>query len=256
LEQLGRCPRRFALTYKARRFWPAASPAAAEQAPGQDARALGVALHRLVQRQALGLSVAASLADAAAELPTLPKLWAAYAASPHADPAPGAQVWTEQTLHLRLPTAAGPLPLEVRYDRLVKQGDDWTILDWKTGRVGAGLTGAWQTQLYPFVLAEAGHALAGEAPPGVTAIRLTYWEVATGKSLTVRHDAARHEATRAALETIAARVAVPFDEAAPDDPAYPRVPAQCGECPFDSLCNGRPLPAPARPEQARPRLTP
>ncbi|MEB3329981.1 MAG: PD-(D/E)XK nuclease family protein [Candidatus Sericytochromatia bacterium] len=255
LEQLGRCPRKFALLYKARRFWPAAAPTAAE-APGLDARALGVALHTLVQRQALGLPLAASLAEAAEALPALPPLWEAFTASPHAQPDPEARTWTEQPLHLCLPTPAGPLPLEVRYDRLVLRDDGWTILDWKTGHVGARLAGTWQTRLYPFVLAEAGQALTGAPPPPPDRIRLTYWEVATGQGLTLRHDEAQHDATRAALEAVAARVALPFDEAAPDDPAYPREPAHCGQCPFDSLCNGQPLPAPARPPQARPRLTP
>jgi hypothetical protein len=255
LEQLERCPRKFALMYKARRFWPAPPPAAVD-ASGQEARALGVALHRLVQRHTLGLPVAPALAEASAELPTLALLWEAFAGSRHARTQPDARVWTEQTLHLQLPTEAGPLPLEVRYDRLVLQGDGWTILDWKTGRVGAGLGTTWQTRLYPFVLAEAGHALAGRKAPEPDHVILTYWEVATGKGLTLQHDTRRHEATRGALEALAARVAVPFDEAAADDPAYPREPAHCSRCPFDSLCNGRPLPAPATPPPARPRLVP
>jgi len=254
LEQLERCPRKFALRYKARRFWPATAPAAREAST--EAQALGVTLHRLVQRHALGLPVAATLAEAAQELPALTACWQAFAASPHATPPAAAEVWTEQTLHLRLPTAAGPLPLEVRFDRLVRQGDSWTILDWKTGRVGAHLATTWQTRLYPFVLAEAGAALAGSDAPAPERIALTYWEVAAGQGLTLRHNQVRHAATRDALEAIAARVAAPFDEAAPDDPAYPRDPSHCPHCPYDSLCNGRPLPAPTPPPPARPRLEP
>ena len=129
------------------------------------------------------------------------------------------------------------VPVNVRYDRLVKHGDAWTILDWKTGRVRADRFGSdWQTRLYRLALVEAGAAL-GEGPVLPEAVTLVYWEVSTGTALSFGYDADSWRKDRAALSERVAAAQQPFDPHLPDDPHYPRRHHHCGRCLYDTLCN-------------------
>lgn len=244
LAEYERCPRKFALRFKVGRHWPAPDPADAPKSAA--ALALGQAFHHLVQAHALGLNVTPVLAAHATDMPTLSGFWQTFVDSSHAAAVPDVSHYTEQTLHFTL----APLPFTVRYDRVERQGDRWTIVDWKTGKVTAKHhQDSWQTRLYLFALAEAGQVLNQGQPIDPAAIRLVYWEAASGKELVVPHDADRQKAWRADLTAIASQLAAPFDEEAPEaDTAFPRRPAHCPECSFDALCNRQPYAKPREEE--------
>lgn len=229
------CARKFALAYKAGRFWPAADrhPAPPD---GVDPLQLGSAFHQLVQWHHLGLPLDDCLSAWGEALPPLPGLWKAFLASPHASPSPDARIFTEQSLSFFL---AG-VPFSARFDRLVREGDQWTILDWKTGHLTEKkLEGSWQTRLYPFALVEAGRVLNGGEAIAPEQVHMTYWEVAKGRPVTFTHTRERHEATRAELERLAAAVMRDFDPAAADDPRFPRNRKHCSVCAYEALCHPR-----------------
>lgn len=236
------CAREFALRYKASRYWPAADGPGARQGdpadPGADqadAR-LGTAFHLLVQQHSLGLDVSSIVTALAVELPKLPVVWARFLDTPHASPAPGAAVWTEQALHFQV---AG-VPVMVRYDRVVREGDRWTIFDWKTGRPQAKhLQDGWQARLYPYALVVAGHALPGGGPLRPADVRVVFWEVERGTAIEVPYDEARHAEVHQALLKMAARASAPFSPALEDDPAFPRKPRRCPKCSYHDHCNRR-----------------
>ncbi|HEY9721702.1 MAG TPA: PD-(D/E)XK nuclease family protein [Oscillatoriaceae cyanobacterium] len=246
LTQYSFCERRFALRYKASRYWPA--PEGGPEREGPNPLALGSAFHQLVHQRVLGLDLDGTLALRETELPELGVLWRAFSQSPHAVGA-NARLWTEQALHF----AIAGVPVEVRYDRLAEEDGRWTILDWKTGRVSAKIRGTWQTKLYRYALVEAGEALTGTpiAPEQVT---LVYWEVPKGHAVAFPYDADEHAAIRAELEAIAGRVTAPFDDAPADDANFKRNPDHCGQCPFDAYCNRAPLPLPASAQRTLPRF--
>lgn len=240
------CAREFALKYKARRYWPAGSL----EAPRPEADTfLGTAFHILVQQRALGLDVRPFVEALAADAPALPEVWARFMASEHATLPAGARAWDEQALHFRVGGAA----FMARLDRIVRDGDRWLVLDWKTGKPNAAkLQASWQARLYPFALVEAGHTLPGGGPVRPEDVRLVFWEVGRGTPVEVPYDAARHEAVRRQLEAVAARAAAPFDAASADCPAFPRQARRCGRCSFDQLCNPRFADVPALPAPAPP----
>ena len=224
------CEREFALRYKSGHFWPAA--AALEPADAY----LGTAFHLLVQQHGLGLDVSPVIAALAEALPKLPGVWARFLATPHAAPAPGATVWTEQALHFEV---AG-VPVMVRYDRVVRAGDRWTIYDWKTGRPQAKrLQDGWQARLYPYALVAASQALPGGGAVRPADVRLVFWEVERGAAIEVPYDDARHAEVHEALVAMAGRALRPFDAARDDDPAFPRKPSRCARCSYHDHCNRR-----------------
>lgn len=247
LTQYAQCKRRFALRYKASRYWPA--PDAGPERQGADPLVLGSAFHQLVHQRVLGLELAATLALRESELPELGTLWRQFERSPHAGRGETVRWWSEQTLHF----AIAGVPVEVRYDRVMEEAGRWTILDWKTGRVSAKIREGWQTRLYQFALVEAGEALAG-VPVAPEQVTLVYWEVAKGHAETVSYSAAAHARIRRELEAIAAEVVAPFDEDLVDDVHFPRNPVHCPKCPFDAYCNRAPLPLPASAKRTLPRF--
>lgn len=233
LGDLEDCPRRFALKYKASRYWPGPLPVDSEPEATAAIRT-GQLFHRLVQQQALGLDVKGVLAAEAERLPRLGVLWAMYSASPHARPK--GEVNTEAPLHF---TFAGA-PFMVRFDRLVKDGDDWEILDWKTGKTTRStLEKSFQTRLYRFALVQAGAVYDEGRPIAPERVRMTYWDVQRGRPEEFRYDQATYEADRARFEELAATVLQPFDEGLQDDPRFPRTRsrARCERCSFESYCH-------------------
>jgi CRISPR/Cas system-associated exonuclease Cas4 (RecB family) len=187
---------------------------------------LGEAYHRLVVRHRLGLPIAPP--------PALAGAWAAFIASPFGMPSSGEEVFSEQTLQFALEG----VPFLVRCDEIRRQGDQWTILDWKTGRVReADLPHQWQTRLYCFALALAGSAIGatGAIPPG--SIKMVYLLVRLEKTFEVPYDLAAFEADRTVLTEIAHQVDAPLESL-----AWPERSDTCRTCRFDSLCNARPAP--------------
>lgn len=244
-----RCRRLFALQYGERLYWP--GPV---REPGPEA-ARGEAFHRLVQRHRLGLAPEVP--------PDLADLWARFLASPYADPAgtggETGRVWTEQVLQ----TALEGVPFTVRYDELRLEGEDWTILDWKTGpRREAELAASWQTRLYRFVLARAGRSLlAGDRPPGAPyvpvaapppeRIRLVYWLVAEERPVAFPYGTFDFAADKELFREVALAAKQPLAAlAGPDDPDA------CSACRFESYCHPRARPAPVSPPLALPRFDP
>jgi hypothetical protein len=237
------CPRQFAMKYQLNRYWPAPRPAdlAESRSDRVSGTEVGNLIHRLIEVRQLGLDPEPLLAANDDRIPELRRLWEAFLASGHADPAPEAEVWTEQPLYFSLEG----VPFIVRFDRLVKDRDRWQILDWKTGHLDeTRLRQTWQTKLYPFALVEAGHAL-GHGPIRPEQVMLVYWEVARGKGHPISYDAATHAAARREFIARAQAVKVPFGPELPDDPRFPRRSAHCGRCSFDSLCNGDRLATPS-----------
>lgn len=227
------CPRRFALKYKASRYWP--GPQAADSDP-EAAAAIrtGQLFHRMVQQQALGLDVTHVLAAEAERLPRLALLWRMFAASPHARPK--GEIFTEAPLHFAFAGA----PFMVRFDRLVRDGDTWEILDWKTGKTNRSkLEGSFQTKLYRFALVEAGAVYQDRRAIAPEQVRMTYWDVQRSRPEEFPYDRTSFESDRAEFSQLAQAVLRPFDETFSDDPAFPRTPNRlaCERCPFDSYCH-------------------
>lgn len=226
LREYDRCPRAFALQYKAGRFWPAPDPIPSRH------QALGQLFHQLIHQRQLGLDIERQLAAGIQELPELKELWERFLAYPHAEQS----TFSEQTLNFRL----GGVAFSVRFDRLLQQGEDWLILDWKTGKVdSARMKRDWQTKLYPFALAEAGQALNGGKAIPPSRIRLLYWEGATGRDHAFPYDERMHESLRGEFEEKAKQILLPFEENEKNQEKdhFPRTLTRCRECRFDSLCH-------------------
>ncbi len=244
-----RCERQFALQYGERLYWP--GPV---REPGPEA-ARGEAFHRMVQRHRMGLVVAAR--------PELADLWERFLASPYAAPAGPAdaggplRIWTEQELQV----AVEGVPFLVRFDEIRRQGDDWTILDWKTGpKREADLATSWQTRLYRFALARAGRALlVGEGrpdspyvptpPPPPGRITLVYWLVQAERPVAFPYSDADFGRDKELFREVALAARKPF--AALPGPADPDA---CLVCRFDSYCHPRPRATPAQPPLSLPQF--
>lgn len=227
------CKRRFALKYKASRYWP--GPRSMDSDPEASAAIrTGQLFHRMVQQHAMGLDVTNMLLAEGDRLPNLQHLWRLYSGSPHARPK--GEVFTEAPLHFTFEGA----PVMVRFDRLVRDGSGWEILDWKTGKATrARLEASFQTKLYRFALVTAGSVYNEGQPIEPERIRMTYWDVQRGRPEEFPYDRASFEADRAQFTALAQDVLRPFDEGVLDDPHFPRTRARqvCESCPFDSYCH-------------------
>lgn len=225
------CARRFALRHVAARYWPAPD-VAMETEGSRHARAVGEAFHQLVEFSELGLDTTELVGASATKMPKLREMWAKFSISRHVlKPKAGTTRLTEHALHVEI----GGVAALARFDRLEHTDDGtWTITDWKTGKVDPDrLRDDWQTKLYLVALVEA------EAIADPSRVRLVYWEARKGVEHVVAHDAEQHTRWRDELAAMAARLARPFDERLPDDPAWPRPadPATCETCPYNMLCN-------------------
>jgi hypothetical protein len=234
LQALAECDRRFWLAWLAQVPWPSAATSAA----AEEALARGREFHRLMERHFMGLPVEPMAPD-------LRTWWTAWGAYPLALP-PGR---TRPEVTVSAPF--GDERLLVRYDLLVVPADPAAtvlIIDWKTAArppSRGDLAADMQTQLYPYVLVEAGEALTGRrlAPEGV---ELIYWLAADpAHPVRFRHTAAAHEAARRRLAALIARVHALRD--APMPPVIDDL-AICARCPYRTYC-GQPVPpAPAAQE--------
>jgi hypothetical protein len=262
-----RCQRMFALQYGERLYWPGP-----ERETGPEV-ARGRLFHLLVQRHRLGLAVDPP--------PEVADLWGRFLESPFAEPAgppstdSPVRVWTEQELKVLVdppPPRMAPkgwvatrnnrVPFVVRFDEIRLSGDDWLILDWKTGAVRPEALGAsWQTRLYRFALAKAGRFLrvgdrspgTGHAPPPPDPDRITlvYWLVADGMPLEFRYSAGEFEQDARLFCDVAQAARTPLAALpGPDDPEA------CRACRFDSYCHPRPRVAPIALPQPVPQFVP
>lgn len=243
LRDWARCERRYAFSRLERRSWPAPRPTAADLE-------LGSRFHQLAHWHAQGDDPRPLLAGE----PRLNAWYQRYRASAYSRRGPG--VWSEQAL--AMPFQDGRLM--ATFDRVLREGDFWTIVDWKTGKVPKDpnrLAQDWQTRLYPFLLAEAAAALP-EGPEGAIVperVAMVYVYVETGAVFNFAHDAESHQATRRALEETLD--AIRRRRGARDWAPTGKAAGACRTCPYEGLCfMARPLsaPAPEAPEEDEPML--
>ena len=233
LDDLDRCKRRFALRYRANRYWPGPQPGDLD-AKATESERTGFLFHRLVQQHAQGLDVQAILEAEGTEIPRLIELWRKFEASPHArlkEP-----IFTEAPLHF----FHSGIPFVVRFDRLIRHAQSWEILDWKTGGMTPSkLKTSWQTRLYRFSLAIAGHVYNDGQPIPPESIQITYWDVSRSRPETFGYDNTSFEEDKRLFEAKAVEASRPFDETLGEDPNFPRTSksATCARCSFDSYCN-------------------
>lgn len=233
LEDLDRCKRRFALRYRANRYWPGPQPGDDDPAGTESART-GTLFHRLVQQSALGIDVQGTLDAEGPGLPRLLELWRKFEASPHSRLKQDG--WSEAPLHF---SYAG-VHFVARFDRLSRHPEGWEILDWKTGGITPlKLKTSWQTRLYRFSLAIAGHVYNEGQPIAPEAIKITYWDVNRSRPEPFGYDEATFQEDLRLFSEKALEAALPFDETLSEDPCFPRTKnrATCARCSFDSYCN-------------------
>ena len=146
------------------------------------------------------------------------------------------------------PLAPRPSPLAVfrlaaKYDLIAaERGGRVVIVDWKTaGRRPdpVSLRQRLQTIVYPFVLVEASARFAW-GPVRPEQVEMRYWFTATpGQPITLRYDAAQHDANRTRLQRLLAEILAGQREA-----DFPKVADTainrkrfCAYCVYRSRCN-------------------
>jgi hypothetical protein len=243
------CARKYALRYRQNRYWPAPEGKAKEQqSSGGSTLQRGQRFHALVQAHQEGLPLAPVLEAMAAEDEAIAPLWAAFLA--HPDARPEGEVWSEVSLHFFVKD----VPVMARFDRIVRHAGRWIIVDWKTGGSRETLAESWQTKLYPFALAHAGHVLNDGAPIPPEAVTLRYWVWKGGQVETHTWDYTpeRYAEDLATFERQAEIVSAPLDDA--HFPGHEAGSRACSTCQFLTLCHPKPLPEPIAPELPLPRF--
>lgn len=248
------CPRKYALRYRQNRYWPAAEGAARAAAAEKPESGRGEALergqrfHALVQAHQLGMPTDAILGALTAEDPAMADMWQAFLA--HPDARPTGTVTSEVSLHFFV----REVPVMARFDRLVRNEDRWTIVDWKTGGSPKALASSWQSKLYPFALAHAGHVLNGGAaiPPAAISLRYWIWKDGAVRVMDLAYSAERYAEDLQTFEQQAAIVSAPLD--AEHFPGHGPKSKACGRCSFMTLCHPLELPTPTVMQLPLPRF--
>ena len=192
------CERLFEYKYVHPRTWP--GPSSHDQEADERTLQAGQRLHQLLHMHARGLDIQ----SLAASTPETARWVRAYAASPYAESA-GGELFSEQALMFTL----GGRKIIAKVDRIIKSGDTWTIIDWKTSRRAPNaevLRRDWQARIYPLALVEAGTVLNGGRPirPQQVETLFVYLEPNITRRMTF-DDARRKEsldALQAAVEKI------------------------------------------------------
>jgi len=242
------CPRKYALRYRQNRYWPAPE-GKVQDVDSRKRLERGQRFHALVQAHQEGLPIDPILSAMAAEDEAIASLWAAFLA--HADSRPKGEVWSEVPLHFFVKD----VPVMARFDRIVRHDGHWTILDWKTGGSLETLSESWQTKLYPFALAHAGHVLnEGEPlPPEAITLRYWVWKGDRVEPLSISYSAERYASDLATFEQQAGIVSAPLDDA--NFPGHGPGSRACSRCQFLTLCHPMPLPEPQAPDLPLPRFS-
>ncbi len=256
------CARKYALRYRQNRYWPAPEGKAQDQQSARGSTRIddsagdrsstlqrGQRFHALVQAHQEGLPLGSILEAMAAEDEAIAPLWAAFLA--HPDARPEGEVWSEVSLHFFVKD----VPVMARFDRIVRHAGRWIIVDWKTGGSWESLEESWQTKLYPFALAHAGHVLNDGAPIPPEAVTLRYWVWKGGQVETHTWDYTpeRYAEDLATFERQAEIVSAPLDDA--HFPGHGAGSRACSRCQFLTLCHPKPLPEPEAPELPLPRFS-
>ena len=135
----------------------------------------------------------------------------------------------------------------VRFDRLVKQGDRWLIIDWKTSARAPEtwqLEERWQAHLYPFALVEGGAILNDGKPIRPGDVEMCFYYVEPDIERRLQYDEHLHRENHKAVEQAIARIAA---AEASVFPPTGKVSGRCTKppCRFYSLCHGQAMPASA-----------
>jgi CRISPR/Cas system-associated exonuclease Cas4 (RecB family) len=241
------CPRRFQLRYVLGVRWPAAREGPILEWEQRARR--GAAFHRLVQRHIAGIPPEAL--DEAAREGGLWDWWQAYLTTPPRD-----LPVSIRRPELRLSTPLLGYRLSARYDLLaLEPGERAVIVDWKTS--GTRPRRAWlerrlQTQVYPYVLVEAGTQWNAGEHLLPEQVEIVYWFAdQPGQVERFPYGAGQHAAVEEKLRALIAAIA------ALDDEQWPLTQdlRHCRFCPYRTLCDreaveGTDEEAEAEPEEA------
>ena len=225
LQAFADCARRFELTYLKRLKWPAI-----EQEPVlqyEQFMADGRLFHQMIERDLMGLDVQVPLVAHESDIDTW---WANYQAFRPGD-LPGRK-FPEK----RLVGSVGTFPLTATYDLIcVGEKGRVTIVDWKTWRKPPDrdyLRHRLQTRVYPFLLAQAGASLTGNAISPED-LEMVYWYASHPEERVVfSYDATQYLEDLAYLQELADQIAALLPEAFPltDDDRH------CQRCVYRSYC--------------------
>lgn len=242
------CPRKYALRYRLNRYWPAPE-GKQEDLESRKRLERGQRFHALVQAHQEGLPTEYLLNAMAAEDEAIPVLWKAFLA--HPDARPEGEVWSEVSLHFFVKD----VPIMARFDRVVRTGDSWVIVDWKTGGALDSLAQSWQTKLYPFALTHAGHVLNhGEAiPPEAITLRYWVWKNGQVETLNIPYDADRYAEALVTFEKQAEIVSAPLSNE--NFPGHMAGSKPCSRCQYQTLCHPVILPEPTAEDLPLPRFS-
>lgn len=170
LQDYADCPRRFQLRYMQRIRWPAAQSKSIEMMERLSRE--GAAFHRLVHQHTVGIPKEAL--DRMAKEDGVEGLWQSYLRD-----YPKGLPQTVRRSEVRLSVPLGDYSLTARYDLLaIEPQQRAVIVDWKTGRYRPSrslLEHRYQTQVYPFVLVEAGTLLNGGESIVPEQVEFVYW---------------------------------------------------------------------------------
>jgi hypothetical protein len=235
LRDLTECGRRFWLQAVARPPWPAA-PLPPEV---ESAILLGQSFHQVMRRHFAGLS------PGEFEFPELDTWWTAW--QRHGLSLPPGRYLPEVTLTVPFQGER----LLARFDLLVFPSDhrqSVLIVDWKTERrprTRGELAADLQTDLYPFVLAEGGRALAEQDQAGSLSpdrIEMIYWQANDARHpVRFGYSTAQHASNRVRFRELVERAR---ETAAGEEPPLIDDLAICARCRSCSYCGRAVSPAP------------
>lgn len=191
------CRRRFKLRYIDRLVWPA--PFSQADVELEALMELGRDFHQAVHQRFVGVDPTESIAGHPDG--RLITWWQAFEthALPHL---PAGERWPEAVLSVPM----GSAWLVARLDLLIiSPAGEATIVDWKTGQLPdrGELAQHLQTQVYPFVLAEAGSAYNHHRPIPPDRIAMAYWYTQQPERfITFSYSEAAHERNRKTLQAL------------------------------------------------------
>jgi hypothetical protein len=229
------CPRRFQLRYLLNVAWPAAE---AEPIEEQERRSqLGLAFHRMVQQQLVGIPEA-RLSKMAVD-PDLERWWRHYCVHRPADVllVDSAVRYPEVTLT----AALGGHRLVAKYDLVIVQpgvpGSRAVIFDWKTSPVRTKLLtlkARLQTRVYRYLLVRSSAHLNGGQRLEPAQIEMIYWFAEHPESpVRLPYDDAQYRDDEVYLTGLIEEIQGMPDEAfAPTDDEK-----RCKYCPYRSYCD-------------------
>jgi RecB family exonuclease len=164
------CPYQFYLRYVLHFQWPAAQ--ARDMLQFEADRLAGARFHQLVHQLFLGVSLPKLSQIAKNDPDSRVAIWFNAFTTAFSQTLPG-ELFTEYTLGVTL----GGQELTAKYDLLQRDGENFTIYDWKTSHKQPSkkwLTGQMQSRVFPLVLA----LHLGEINQPFIELRMVYWEAA------------------------------------------------------------------------------